>query len=138
MRVSSLGAVLMLAACTQPQPPPDPARTDPAESASPAAPVQPETWDRLQALGTEPFWSVDIATGTLRYTTPEDSQGTFFPAERQVVGERQTFTGALKGQSFVLVIEPGQCSDGMSDTVYPLKAVRTLGEDVQRGCARPK
>lgn len=129
-------APLLLAACTQPQPQAEPseaAATVPASAAS-----SPEAWDRLQALGTEPFWSVEIATGTLRYATPENSEGTFFPAERSVDGARQTFTGTLEGKSFTLVIAPGPCSDGMSETVYPLSATRTLGEDVQRGCARPQ
>ena len=141
------GALLaMTAGCQSPKPAPSESEptaaatgsSAPAPATSAAAAPTESGWDRLQALGTEPFWSVEVATGTLRYSTPENIDGTFFPAERLVEGTRQTYSGVLDGKRFTLVIEPGPCSDGMSDTVYPLKATRTLGDDVQRGCARPK
>lgn len=97
----------------------------------------------FRALGTEPFWNARVAGGQLTYTTPEDTMDGGDPAGLTIAVERidragaVELRGALKGQQLRITITPGQCSDGMSDNTYPWKAERTLGTDVQRGCAEP-
>ena len=88
------------------------------------------------ALGTEPFWSVEVLPGSLRYSTPDDPAGATFAAASHAAGRRKIYTGTLKGAPFVLRIEPGTCGDGMSDTVYAWKARVTHGTLVLQGCAR--
>lgn len=90
----------------------------------------------FRALGTEPFWSAEVGPGTLLYSTPEDQAGKRV-AVRRIDGDgASTFTATLEGTALILVVTRAQCSDGMSDIVYPLSVTRTLGSDVQRGCAR--
>lgn len=98
-----------------------------------AGPVQ-----HFQALGTEPFWSLDVLDDQLRYSSPEVLDGKAFPASVKREGQTYRFTGTLDGQAVLLTIEPGQCSDGMSDTSYPYKASFTWGSRTEQGCARLK
>ena len=93
---------------------------------------------RYQALGTEPFWSIEVMPGKLRYTTPENLDGTAFPATESAQGNASRYAGLMDGKAVTLLIEPGQCSDGMSDTVYPYKAVLTIEERSEQGCARER
>jgi uncharacterized membrane protein len=90
----------------------------------------------FQALGTEPFWAVEVTPGRLRYSTPENQEGTDFPARRTIEGEAQVWTGPLEGGQFTLRIAPGTCSDGMSDTVYAYTAMVAFAGETRQGCAR--
>ena len=94
--------------------------------------------DRFQALGTEPFWSIEVDGDTLRYSSPENLNGTPIYAVKVKNGGGALYSGKLDVKDVVLIIEPGTCSDGMSDTVYPYKASFTRGDQTQQGCARQK
>ena len=93
---------------------------------------------KLQALGTEPFWAIYVEPGKLRYTSPDTLDGTTFPATETEQGSGKRFAGTLEGMQVVLTVTPGTCSDGMSDTVYPYAATLTFGSEVRKGCARPQ
>lgn len=97
-----------------------------------------EARPNLQALGTEPFWSLEVLPKDLKYSSPENPTGTVFPAAVTKEPSGWRFTGALEGKRVVLLIEAGTCSDGMSDTVYPYKSSFTWGDQTQQGCARLK
>lgn len=99
-----------------------------------AAPVE----KRFQALGTEPFWSVEVLPGQLRFSSPENIDGTTFAATRITDGTGVRYAGTLDGKPLSLLIEPGTCSDGMSDTVYVWKAALTIDGRTEQGCARTK
>ncbi|WP_231471252.1 COG3650 family protein [Novosphingobium sp. CECT 9465] len=105
-------------------------------SAPPPAPPSPAVPATFTALGTEPFWSARIDSGTLAYATPDAPEPQPVPVKRREGEGKATFTATAEGKVLVLEIAPGTCSDGMSDAVYPMTAIRRLGEDVQRGCAR--
>lgn len=105
-------------------------------SAPPPAPPSPSVPATLTALGTEPFWSARIDSGMLAYATPDAPEPQPVPVTRREGEGKATFSATAEGKVLVLEIAPGSCSDGMSDTVYPMTAIRRLGEDVQRGCAR--
>jgi uncharacterized membrane protein len=98
---------------------------------TPLAPLQ-----RMQALGTEPFWSVEVNGAALHYTTPESPAGTRIATTVTPEAGGTRYSGVLGGEAFWLLIVPGTCSDGMSDTVYPFVATLTLGARSERGCAR--
>ena len=93
---------------------------------------------RFIARGTEPFWAATVDGATLTYATPENQAGTRLPVTRQVLGESVVVRGLLASRKLILVVSPGPCSDGMSDIVYPYAVDRTLGEELQRGCAAPR
>ncbi|ABD25019.1 membrane protein-like protein [Novosphingobium aromaticivorans DSM 12444] len=150
-------ALVLLAACSQPSDPepvgepsgtaipqPAPASSLDALPASPAsasandsASVLPATVPpAFRALGTEPFWSASVKGATLTYSTPESPDGIAIPVRRTERDGKAVFAGTLDGKPLELEVGAGNCSDGMSDTVYPLTVVRRIGPDIQRGCAR--
>ena len=118
--------------------------TTSAEKVTPQATVTPQAAapapaeQRFVALGTEPFWSVEVTPGQLRYSTPEDIPGAIFAAQRSADGASITYTGTLDGKAARLRIAAGQCSDGMSDTVYAYRATFTLADLELSGCARKR
>lgn len=85
--------------------------------------------------GTEPFWGGSISGTELTYTTPENIEGTTIAIERFTGQGGLGFAGMLDGQSFDLLVTPGECSDGMSDRTYPFVATLKLGEEQRQGCA---
>lgn len=81
----------------------------------------------IEAFGTEPFWAINVMLGRLTYRTPESPGWTLVQTELTDDGDRLRYTGKLDGQELTLVIGKGTCSDGMSDTVYPLTAKLPIG-----------
>jgi uncharacterized membrane protein len=150
MRSAVLAGLLVLTGCEQKAPKPEMVTVDLEGSPTdvpPAAPAAPtiQTSDlpppppkvaQYQALGTEPFWSLKTAPGKLRYSSPEAIDGIEFSANVAVAGALKRYTGVLQGKPVVLTIEPGTCSDGMSDTVYAHKASFIWGERTEQGCAK--
>lgn len=98
------------------------------------AAIAPE--ETVHFTGTEPFWGGEVASGTLRFSTPDDIDGRTFPVERFAGNNGLSFAGTLEGKTFDLMVTPGRCSDGMSDRDYPLVATLKIGGDgVRSGCA---
>ncbi|MDP3677279.1 MAG: hypothetical protein Q8R44_19640 [Novosphingobium sp.] len=92
---------------------------------------------RFIALGTEPFWAAKVDGERLTYLTPEDQAGQTISLTRVSRGDLVELQGMLAGEQLTLTVSAGPCSDGMSDTVYPFEVRRRLGNDEQRGCAKP-
>jgi uncharacterized membrane protein len=92
--------------------------------------IQPETWisrklpDTLRCSGTEPFWSLANADNKLTYQPMDGEKQTFGDAtiiDRNFEGDRHRVVLAGDADhSLTTVIQPGQCSDGMSDRSYAL------------------
>ena len=111
-------------------------------AAAPPAPAEPAAAAlrlpaRFTALGTEPFWAAKVDGDRLTYLTPEDQVGQPVAVARTSQGDSVEFAATLAGKRLTLTVSAGPCSDGMSDTVYPFAVRRQLGDDEQRGCARP-
>ncbi|MFM5883829.1 MAG: COG3650 family protein [Novosphingobium sp.] len=107
----------------------------PSPTATPAAKPKPEK--RLQAIGTEPFWSVDVMPkGRLKYVTPDMINGVMVSAIERRKGERITFTARFNGKPFTLDLVSAKCSDGMSDVVYPWTVTFVHSGRTDHGCAR--
>ena len=143
----SFGLLIALAACERESaspPTPSPAATAlPTAPPTPTAPASPaiklafDLPERFTALGTEPFWAAEIDGDRVTYKTPEDQAGQVAAITRTGGEDFVELRGTLAGQTLTLALTKGPCSDGMSDTVYPLSVTRRLGDDTQRGCARP-
>lgn len=94
----------------------------------------------IMALGTEPFWGLDIEAESdgqhaARFTTPEDIDGSDFTLARFAGNNGLGLSGTLDGKAVQVAITPGECSDGMSDRLYPFVVTLALGEALLRGCA---
>lgn len=144
MRFCAVALALSLAACAQPAdeqaaaPPGQAAeklhRQTTGESHIPA---------EFRALGTEPFWAVHtVSSGNggiaLRYSTPENSEGSAIAIEDELVEtQMRRLSGMMGDQPFAIELTVAPCSDGMSDRNYPFTAQVTLGDQTLAGCARP-
>jgi uncharacterized membrane protein len=148
-RLRSIGAApivsaLMLAAC-QAEPAANNDAANVAVAPEPAAniatptraPLPAEPAARYRFTGTEPFWGGTIDGATILYQTPDDQAGQPITATVTTEGATTRYSGTLDAQPFVLKLTPGTCSDGMSDTVYPLHAVLAVRGEPRQGCASP-
>ena len=121
----ALIAPLVLAACT-------PA----ADGIDP----QGQTFDKIAAdevinlVGTEPFWGIRIEGTQANYTNPERPEGADFAVARFAGNNGLGYSGSMDGTNVTITLTPGNCSDGMSDRVFPYVATIALGEETLRGC----
>jgi uncharacterized membrane protein len=89
----------------------------------------------LAALGTEPFWRVNIRADqvTLSRLGEADSAG---PNKGPTIdGGTATWSVAGVPLPFTLTLTKQDCSDGMSDRHYPFKAILGYDERSLSGCA---
>jgi uncharacterized membrane protein len=90
----------------------------------------------LRALGTEPFWALDIDSTGLRFNTPDDTSGIRFPPlTPSTAGDTIVWIGQIESTSIDARVWPAKCSDGMSDREYPYKSVVNIKGTTYRGCA---
>ena len=90
----------------------------------------------LRALGTEPFWALDVDSSGLRFKTPEDTSGVRFPPlALTVIGDTVVWSGQMESTTIEARIWPEKCSDGMSDREYPYAARVSVSGTMYRGCA---
>lgn len=91
--------------------------------------------ETVEFTGTEPFWGGEVTRDTLRYSTPEDIEGTVIAVSRFAGNNGASWSGELDGAPFDLSVTPGRCSDGMSDRTYPFVATLSVRGETRRGCA---
>lgn len=90
----------------------------------------------LRALGTEPFWSVAITKDAMVYTGIDHDEQRAGNPQPVVQGTTAVYTGATDdGTTMVVTLIATECSDGMTERVYPLTAKVELGEVSLSGCA---
>ncbi|HEX6315345.1 MAG TPA: hypothetical protein VFZ73_10825 [Gemmatimonadaceae bacterium] len=90
----------------------------------------------LRALGTEPFWALDIETSELRLRTPDDTAGVQFPAGAPTIaGDTASWTAQRDTVAIEANVWPGTCSDGMSDRQYPYTVRVSVAGTLYHGCA---
>lgn len=131
-------AVLALAACKPAAEAPAPAETPPAPAPEP---IKPElngidlTQD-LRAVGTEPFWAVEMTKADLKLSgvdIPETKGPNAGPT--MTVGQADWTTTTAEGKTLKVTLTGKDCSDGMSDRTYPLTAVVVHDTTTYNGCA---
>jgi len=128
------GFILLFGACRDKAP-------LPGDSTNLAAPIDTSatvsTAEPLRALGTEPFWALDIDSTGLHFKTPADTTGTRFPpnAPSTVAGDTLVWMAETGSSAINVHIWPARCSDGMSDRVYPWTAIVRVAGTEYHGCA---
>lgn len=110
MKYALLASVLGLAACT-------------------TVPDAPTASDSYRALGTEPFWSVAIDGGQMRFETPEGGFTVPTPAARPSFNGHRWVTPRL-----TVDVTHGECSDGMSDRRFADTVLVVADGRELRGC----
>ncbi|WP_411279289.1 COG3650 family protein [Gemmatimonas sp.] len=90
------------------------------------------------ARGTEPFWLANVRTDRVLFSRAGADSAVYpyappdFDADGRAVYRTRRFG---VDPLLTLVIQRGDCSDGMSDQRYPGRAVLTRGDSTWRGCA---
>jgi len=134
MRLIALAVapVVFLSACSQPET--LPAREPDAEPAAMLAGV--DLTKPVRALGTEPFWGVEL-TGTEIIYSGVDRPEQRAPRPRAAIqGTTVTLAGTTaSGTAISVMLAATECSDGMSDRTYPLSAIVKVGDETLTGCA---
>lgn len=126
-------ALLALAACSEPAskgasgPQPAAATTATLAGVDLAQPVG--------ALGTEPFWSVRITPTTVTYASLDGETLTGANPGPVVQGTTALYATTVGDQPLKVTLISTECSDGMSDGIYPLTAIVKLGDTQLNGCA---
>lgn len=90
----------------------------------------------LRALGTEPFWAVELTGSELVYSgvdRPEQRAPQGAPVLQGTMAIWEATTTA--GTPLSVTLTATECSDGMSDRTYPLTALVKVGEETLTGCA---
>ena len=90
----------------------------------------------LRAIGTEPFWGIDITPATLVYSGVDQPGVTVTNPGPTVQGTTAVYAAVGDdGATLVVTLIATECSDGMSDRIYPLTARVELGTQTLNGCA---
>ncbi|WP_199504022.1 COG3650 family protein [Qipengyuania sp. YIM B01966] len=132
LRLALLPVVMVLAGCQQsPGAPTGPLPGDASETRPYDGISENETF---HFVGTEPFWGGEVEGTVLRWSTPENQDGTPVTVRRFAGRGGLSWDGQLDGAALSLVATPGRCSDGMSDRTYPFVVTVRLGEQTLNGC----
>jgi uncharacterized membrane protein len=95
-------------------------------------PVEPA----FRLLGNEPFWNLTIDSTGIRFRTPEDTAGLRFGFTHAVmVGDSLRWNSVGDAGMIEAVVAAAECSDGMSDKVWPYRSRVTIGAQRYTGCA---
>lgn len=86
----------------------------------------------VRALGTEPFWSVEIRPQELVLAGVDRPEVRFANPSTSIDGE----TAVVAAEGLTVTLKAATCSDGMSDRTYPLEAEVKAGAEVLKGCAQ--
>ena len=90
----------------------------------------------MRALGTEPFWGVEIKPDELVFTGVDRPELRFANPGAVREGDAAVIKATdTTGVDLVVTLRAAECSDGMSDRVYPLEAEVKLGAETLKGCA---
>lgn len=127
VRASAALLLLTLAACNASEGTTGSGPTEPYSGIGPS--------ESVHFTGTEPFWGGEVNGGELRYTTPEDGEGQVFAVKSFPGNHGISYSGIMQGQSFDMMVTPGECSDGMSDRTYPFTVTLKIDSDQRNGCA---
>ena len=90
----------------------------------------------VQLNGTEPFWSVVLAGPEMIYEGLDRPEQRAPRPEPVVQGTTATWTSeTTQGSPLTVTLMETECSDGMSDRIYPLTARVEISGEVLNGCA---
>ncbi len=108
----------------------------PAAAPAPAVLAGIDLNQPLRAVGTEPFWGLDITPQTLSWSGVDQAVQTAANPGPEVQGTTAIWRTETRDKTLlVLTLIATECSDGMSDRTYPLTARVELGDQTFSGCA---
>lgn len=125
-----------LAAC-QPQDPDGRPAPPPADAPKAAPRAALDISRPITARGTEPFWAVSIEDGTTLTLKRPDRPDLVAEAPGAAIdGGRAVWVGrSADGRQITVTLWVAECSDGMSDARYPMRAEVALLNESLHGCA---
>jgi uncharacterized membrane protein len=128
-----VASIALLAGCNAPgdEPSEAPAAPEPAPVLAGVNLAEP-----VRVMGTEPFWAVDLTGKELIYggvDRPEQRAPQPKARLQGTVARFEAVTAA--GAPLAITLAATECSDGMSDRIYPLTAIVKVGEETLNGCA---
>lgn len=83
----------------------------------------------FKAVGTEPFWGLEVSERDVKFTHPDSKENLVFPnIHLEKLEENKKLTYMNKTHSLTISIIPGECSDGMSEQRYSHKVSLELIE----------
>lgn len=89
--------------------------------------------------GSEPSWNLVVEPRgeelAARFGGAEDTSGQAFRVVRFSGNNGIGFSGELDGNSVQVAVTPGECTDTVSERVYPYTATLALGDQTLYGCA---
>lgn len=134
MRLIALAALplILAAGCS-----PETAETAPTAEAAAPAPVLAgvDLTQPVRALGTEPFWSVELNGREMVYSGVDRPERRAAQPRAVIQGTMAAFEGSTDEGPLEVTVTATECSDGMSDRTYPLTAIVKVGEETLTGCA---
>ena len=100
----------------------------------PAEPLVSDTL--LHAVGTEPFWSLYVIKDKKIIFHPAEGADVEVPfvAPANTDSVTRRFTSANDNTNLELIITKQECSDGMSEKVYPYSVTLSLNAVKYKGC----
>lgn len=97
----------------------------------------------IRAVGTEPYWTLDMAPGDIIFTdfaAADPQPEPFYAVAPAIAGDTATYTTKnVAGTAVVLALTLDACtSTGEAGTTEPLAVELRIGARVLRGCAGPR
>ena len=131
--LAAASGLLALGACSQGT---TESSAPPADAPAPAVLAGIDLNQPLRAVGTEPFWGLDITPQTLSWSGVDQAVQTAANPGPEVQGTTAIWRTETRDKTLlVLTLIATECSDGMSDRTYPLTARVELGDQTFSGCA---
>lgn len=125
----ALAAAIALCACS---PSPEAEKSIAPANPPPAPPATPDAFaGDINALGTEPFWAVEVRETTLKLSRPGETDFVAPNPQPKVEGDKASWSG----NGLTLTLTEAPCSDGMSDRTYPWTAQAVYAGATLSGCA---
>lgn len=126
-------AALALSACSPPAEAPETPDVTPAQ---PPVLAGIDLTKPLRALGTEPFWGVELNGREMVYSGVDRPEQRAPQGQPVMQGTMAIWEGTTSaGNPLTVTLTATDCSDGMSDRTFPLTAMVRIGEETLMGCA---
>ena len=132
----AFAAAFLMAACSPASDTPADGPVPPADA--PAVATAPGFAKPFRALGTEPFWGLQISLESLKLEGPDRTTLEAPNPGPAVQGETAVWAAQGAGSvALKVTLAREDCSDGMSDLTYPFRARVEVAAEVLTGCAAP-
>jgi uncharacterized membrane protein len=91
----------------------------------------------LTCNGTEPFWSLILNSNEATFSTPDLKASLNIVVPQSYNSDHAWVYQTSEigtGKAVIAIVTRGQCSDGMSETKYPLRVIYVSGDQLLKGC----